>query len=261
MKKTVTFLLAALLAFTSCGKKNENALKVGATPVPHAELLNLVVDNLKEKGIELEIVEFTDYVTPNLALNDGQIDVNFFQHAPYMEDFARDRNINLETLAGIHIEPLGLYSKKYTDYKDIPDGAVIAIPNDPSNGGRALLLLQAKGLITIDSAAGLKATERDITENPHNFQIKPLEAAQLPRILDDVDGAVINGNYALEAGMNPVESSLFLEGAESPYVNILTIRGGEKDTPAFKALVEALTSDEVKEFMLNKYNGGVVPVF
>lgn len=261
MKKTVVFLLALALVFTGCKKEKDNVLKVGATPVPHAELLKLVVDDLKQEGIVLEIVEFTDYVTPNLALSDGQIDVNFFQHIPYMNDFARDRNLKLESLAGIHIEPLGLYSGKYEDIKDLPEGAVIAIPNDPSNGGRALHLLQAKGLLKIDPDAGLKATERDIIENPYNYEIKPLEAAQLPRVLADVDGAVINGNFALEAGLNPVEDSLILEGGESPFVNILTIREGEKETAAYKALVKALTSEKVKEYILKTYKGGVVPVF
>ncbi len=262
MKKSILVLVAAVLLLAGCNKQaDENVLKVGATPVPHAELLNLVKEDLLKEGITLEVIEFTDYVTPNIALNDGQIDVNFFQHVPYMESFAAERKLNIESYAGIHVEPLGLYSESFTDVKDIPEGATIAIPNDSVNGGRALLLLQKNGLLTIDPTAGLTANERDITENPFNFVIKPLEAAQLPRVLRDLDAAVINGNFALEAGLNPVEDSLLLEGADSPYVNILTIRSGEGDDVRFKKLVDALKTDKIKKYILENYDGGVVPTF
>lgn len=262
MNKTILLLLAVFtFIFSGCKKNEDNVLKVGATPVPHAELLNLIKDDLLEEGIVLEVIEFTDYIIPNIALNDGQIDVNFFQHLPYLESFASERNLKLESFSGIHVEPLGLYSVKYTDFKSIPEGATIAIPNDAVNGGRALLLLQSNGLLSIDPEAGLEANERNITENPNNFEIVALEAAQLPRVLKDVDAAVINGNYALEAGFNPVKDSLLLEGADSPYVNILTIREGESADPRFIALDKALKSEKIRKYILENYNGGVVPVF
>lgn len=254
-------LLVCLLVLVGCDKKDSNVLKVGATPVPHAELLKLVKDDLKEKGIQLEVVEFTDYVTPNLALRDKQIDVNFFQHTPYLDRFNKERGLDLINFAGIHVEPMGLYSKTINHIDKLKNGSSIAIPNDSVNGGRALLLLQAKGLITLDKNAGLLATEKDIVTNRKNLKFKALEAAQLPRVLGDLDAAIINGNFAIEAGLNPVSDALVIEGAESPYVNILTIRKGEKEDKRYIELAKALKSDKVKSFILTKYNGGVVPAF
>ena len=265
MKRTsIVSLLIALALVGSlaagCAKKSQT-LKVGATPVPHAELLNLVKDDLAAKGITLEVVEFTDYVTPNVALAEKQLDANFFQHVPYLESFCADRKLDLEAVAKIHVEPLGLYSKKYKAASELPDGAVIALPNDPTNEGRALILLAAKGLITLAPDAGLKAGPAQVTANPHNFVFKELEAAQLPRTLEDVDAAVINGNYALAAGLNPVRDALLLENGDSPYANVLVVRKGEGDSPAIKALVAALQSQKVKDYILATYNGGVVPAF
>jgi D-methionine transport system substrate-binding protein len=265
MKKTriVAVLAAAALAsvFTvSCAKKSQ-ALKVGATPVPHAELLNLVKDDLKAKGIELEVVEFTDYVTPNLALSDKQIDANFFQHLPYLESFSADRHLELEAVAKIHVEPLGLYSKKFAKAEDLPKGATIALPNDPTNEGRALILLQEKGLIKLAPDAGLKAGPAQVAENPRGFVFKELDAAQLPRTLEDVDAAVINGNYALESKLNPVKDALLLEDGNSPYANVLVVRKGEGKDPRIAALVAALQSQKVKDYIAEHYNGGVVAAF
>lgn len=237
------------------------ALRVGATPTPHAEILAQVKDDLKAKGIDLEIVEFTDYVTPNLALNDGDLDANYFQHLPYLESFCKDRGLNLVSAATVHVEPMGLFSKKFAKVQDLPDGAVIAIPNDPTNGGRALLLLQSAGLIALAEGSGLSATELDVEKNPHGFSFCPLEAAQLPRSLDDVDAAVINGNYAIPAGFNPAKDALLVEGAQSPYANVIAVRSGDEKKPEILALVKALSSEKVRDFILKTYKGAVLPAF
>lgn len=275
MKKNILLIVVGLLvlslALAGCStnapanskesKTEKVVLKVGATPVPHAEILNLIKPKLEEQGIELEIIEFTDYVRPNLALAEKEIDANFFQHVPYMESFAREHNIELVSAAKVHVEPLGLYSKKIKSAEELKDGAVISIPNDPTNEGRALILLESKGYIKLKEDAGLEATEGDLAENPKNLVFKPIDAAQLPRTLDDVDAAVINTNYALEAGLNPSKDALIIEGSESPYANILTIRPDNKDDKNIKALVEALQSDEVREFIEEQYKGAVVPAF
>jgi len=236
-------------------------LKVGATPVPHSEILNFVKPQLEKEGIILEIIEFTDYVTPNLALNDGDLDANFFQHEPYMETFARERGIELYNAGNVHVEPLGLYSNKIVSIEELKDGATIAIPNDPTNGGRALILLDSKGIIKLKDDAGLEATERDIAENPKNLKFRPIDAAQLPRTLDDVDAAIINTNYALEAGLNPSRDALIIEGDDSPYANIITVRPEDKDNEAIKKLVKALQTEEVKKFIEEQYGGSIVPAF
>ena len=270
MKKFITLLTLAVLflgvnekglAFFGRKKVSENTIKVGATPVPHAEILELVKDELKEKGYDLEIVEFTDYVTPNISLNDGGLDANYFQHVPYLEAFSSDRNLDLVSAGTVHVEPLGLYSEKVKSLSDLPEGATIAIPNDPSNGARALILLEEAGLIVVDPTAGLKATEHDITSNPNGYKFRALEAAQLPRVLRDVDAAIINGNYALESNLNPVEDSILLEGAESPYANIVAVKNGNETDPKIEALLKALQSEKVKEYILANYKGGVVPAF
>jgi len=236
-------------------------LKVGATPVPHAELLSLVADDLLAQGIELQIVEFTDYVKPNLALNDGELDANFFQHQPYLDGFNAEHQTDVVSAGNVHVEPLALYSEKFNSADALPEGAVIAIPSDAVNGGRALILLEANGLITLSEDSGLDATELDIVENPKNLKFKAIEAAQLPRVLQDVDAAVINGNYAIEAGLNPVADGLLVEGAESPYANILAVRAGEENNEALKALLAALQSEEVKAFIESTYEGSVVAAF
>jgi len=241
-------------------EKSGSTLTVGATPVPHAELLNLIKEDLAAQGITLKVVEFTDYVQPNSALISGDLEANFFQHIPYLESNA-DWTSRLVSAFGVHVEPFGLYSSKFKNIADLPNGASIAIPNDPTNGGRALLLLQSKGLITLRAGAGLNATSRDIVENPKNFRFRELEAALLPRSLNDVDAAAINGNFALQAGFNPINDALIIEGADSPYVNIIVVRKGSEQDPKIIALKNALLSQKVKDYIIKNYNGGVVAVF
>jgi D-methionine transport system substrate-binding protein len=264
MKKFLLKLCIAVLAlavFSACAGKKDPAsvLKVGATPVPHAELLNLIKDDLAEAGVTLQVVEFTDYVQPNSALIAGDLDANFFQHIPYLETNA-EWTEKLVSAFGVHIEPFGLYSSKYASIDELPDGATIAIPNDPSNGGRALLLLQSNGLISLNSD-DLSVTIRDIASNPKNLKFSELEAAQLPRSLQDVDAATINGNYAMEAGFNPLRDSLVIEGADSPYVNIVVVRKGTEDDAKIIALKNALLSPKVKDYINSNYDGGVAAVF
>jgi D-methionine transport system substrate-binding protein len=271
MKKVFTLvsalLLAAVLVLPVFGRPKQDAaggrqtLVVGATPVPHAELLNLVKGDLAAQGIDLQVVEFTDYVTPNLSLDAGDLDANFFQHVPYLESFSAERRLNLVSVFGVHVEPLGLYSRSLKTIGELKNGASIAIPNDPTNRGRALILLQNNGLITLSPGAGLEGTPADIASNPKNLRFHELEAPQLPRSLGDVDAAVINGNYALDAGLNPVEDSLLLEDSQSPYVNIVAVKKGNEKDPRILALAAALRSQKVKDFILANYNGGVVPVF
>jgi D-methionine transport system substrate-binding protein len=257
-----TGLLVTALIFNACtGKKGTGStISVGATPVPHAELLNLIKDDLAAQGITLKVVEFTDYVQPNVAVLTGDLDANFFQHIPYL-DSNDEWKTKLVSAFGVHVEPFGLYSKNYRNINDLPNGASIAIPNDPSNGGRALLLLQSKGLITLRDGAGLTATPHDVADNPRNFKFEPLEAAHLPRTLADVDAAAINGNYALEAGLNPIQDSLIIEGADSPYVNIVVVQKGKENEPSILALKKALLSKKVKDYINSNYEGGVAPVF
>ncbi|GHU51342.1 ABC transporter substrate-binding protein [Spirochaetia bacterium] len=268
MKRIIgTFLVLGALALAlapaafGAGKRDTaGTLTVGATPVPHAELLALVADDLKQQGITLKVIEFADYVQPNSALIEGELDANFFQHLPYLEANAEWAS-KLSAAFGVHIEPFGLYSNKYTDVSQIPNGAAIAIPNDPTNGGRALLLLQANGLIKLRANSGLSATQLDIESNPKGLVFRELEAAQLPRALQDVDAALINGNYALGAGLNPVSDSLLLEGADSPYVNIVAVQKGKENDAKIVALSKALQSQKVKNFIRDKYDGGVVAIF
>ncbi|WP_033398296.1 MetQ/NlpA family ABC transporter substrate-binding protein [Fusobacterium russii] len=236
-------------------------LKVGATPVPHAELLEFVKADLKANGVDLKIIEMTDYVTPNLALADGEIDANFFQHKPYLDKFAAERNLKLAIAANIHVEPLGLYSKKVKSVNDLKKGDTIAIPNDPSNGGRALILLHNNGLITLNDPTNLYATEFDIVKNTKNLKFKAVEAAQLPRVLADVSAAIINSNYALEAGLNTTKDAILVEGKESPYANIITVKAGNEKNEDIKKLVSALQTEKVKKFIAEKYKGAVVPAF
>lgn len=259
---TLTFAVSGVL--TGCGAKS-NKLVIGASPSPHAEILKEVQSILKEKGIELEIKEFSDYVQPNLALEDKSLDANYFQHKPYMDDFNVKNKTNLVSAAQIHYEPFGLYPGKVKSLDAIADGATIAVPNDTTNEARALLLLEEAGLIKVNPDAGLNATAKDITENPKNIKIQELEAAQLARSLPDVDFAVINGNYAIVAGFNVTTDALVTEKADSvaaqTFANIIAIREGDEDREDIKALIEALKSDKIKKFIEDKYKGAVVPLF
>lgn len=266
MKKVLSvlsILLCVLILFVACSKSKDNSkIIVGATPEPHAEMLKLVVDDLAKQGYTLEVKEFTDYVTPNDAVEDGQISANFFQHIPYMESFNKEHGYHLVNAGGIHVEPLALYSKKYSSLDSVPDGATVAVPNDPTNEGRAFLLLESAGLIKLKDSNNLESTPMDIVSNPKGLRFKEIEAASLPRVLSDVDCAVINGNYAIPAGLNAVKDGLVVEGADSPYVNIVSVKSGNENNPAIKALVKALQSEEVKSWVSSKYqNGEVVLVF
>lgn len=266
MKKLLTIILISVLTLSllsGCSGKasSGNEIVIGVSPEPHSKLVSLIKDDLENEGIKVTIVEFTDFVKPNLALNDKELDANFFQHLPYLEDFNVKENINLVSLGNVHIEPMALYSKTAKSLDELKDGAEIAIPNDTVNGGRALILLEDNGLIKLKEGVGLEATEHDIVENPKNLKITAVEAASLPRHLDGIDGAIINGNYALEAGLNPVEDGLIVEGKDSPYANIVAVRAGEETQEKFVKLIKALQSEKVKKYIEDNYNGGVVPAF
>lgn len=258
LKKTFLSLVAAT---TFAGAVTAEELSVAATPVPHAEILEYVKPMLAEQGVELDVKVFTDYIQPNIQVDQKRMDANFFQHQPYLDEFNEGRGTSLVTVTGVHVEPFGAYSRKIESLEDLKDGAVVAIPNDPTNGGRALLLLQKHGLITLKDSSKITATPRDIADNPKNLDFKELEAATLPRILNQVDMALINTNYALEAGLNPTEDALAIEGSDSPYVNILVARPDNKDSDVMKKLAEVLNSEEVKTFIMNQYEGAVVPAF
>lgn len=238
-------------------KPADAVLKVGASPVPHAEILKFVKDNLAPAaGLKLEIVEFTDYVQPNVQLDEGELDANFFQHKPYLDDFNASKGTKLSFLTPVHLEPLGLYSKKITSLGALASGATVAVPNDATNLGRALKLLADNGVVKLKDGAGTAATERDVVGNPKNLQFKPVEAAQLPRTLEDVDAAVINGNYAIEAGLKPASEALALEKTEAnPYVNGLVVRQGHEKDPNIVTLGKLLQDPKVKDFINQKYQG------
>ena len=302
MRKNVAILAAALLAasaLTACGgqttettaadtsaaettaaegeetaaaeeKSSEAAatgeletVTVGASPAPHAEILEAAKDAMAAKGYDLEIVEYVDYVQPNLALESGDLDANYFQHITYLEDFNAERGTHLVSAGSIHYEPFGIYAGKTASLEELADGAQVAVPNDATNEARALLLLEAQGLIKLQDGAGLAATKNDIVENPKNLDIVEIEAAQIPRSLSSVDVAVINGNYALDAGLS-VADALAVEASDSEaaekYANVVAVQEGHENDPAIQALVEVLKSDEIKDFIETTYAGAVVPL-
>lgn len=255
----------ALLMLAACGAKTEpKTITVGASPTPHAEILAEAKKVLEKEGYTLEITEFVDYVQPNLALENGEIDANFFQHQPYLDDFNAKNDTDLVSIGSIHYEPFGIYAGKTASLDALPDGATVAVPNDTTNEARALMLLEANGLIKLAEGAGLQATVVDVVENPKNLIINEIEAAQLARTLQDVDIAVINGNYAIQANLS-VADALAKEDAASvgaeTFANVLAVRAGDEARPELVALLDALRSDEVKKFMEDKYAGAVVPMF
>lgn len=268
MKKwliTLTAVIVVALTAAGCGNggssKDSNKLIVGATAVPHAEILNFVKPILEKEGVTLEVKEFTDYVQPNVQVFEKQLDANFFQHHPYLDQMNKDRNMDLVSVVGVHLEPLAAYSKKIKSVDELKDGATVAIPNDASNSSRALLLLQKQGLLELAEGKVTDATIRDITKNPKNLKIQELEAAMLPRVLDEFDAAIINTNFALQAELSPTKDSLFIEGSDSPYTNILVARPDNKDSDAMKKLAAALQSPELKKFIAEKYGEAVLPAF
>ncbi|MEL7606683.1 MAG: MetQ/NlpA family ABC transporter substrate-binding protein [Sedimentibacter saalensis] len=282
IKKLFLLLVVAALALgaAGCQKKEEASaekpaaetpaadtaelkkITVAATAVPHAEILEQVKEDLKAEGYELEIVVFSDYVQPNLVVEAGDIDANFFQHKPYLDDFNKENKTNIVPVAVVHYEPLGIYPGKSNDLSNIPDGASIAVPNDTTNEARALLLLEANGLIKVKEGAGLSATKKDIVENPHNLEIVELEAAQVARVAGETDFVVLNGNYALDAGFNVATDALAKEEQDSEaaqvYANILCVKAGNEEKEEIKALIDALKSDKIKSYIAETYQGAVI---
>lgn len=259
MKKLLTALAASAALTTAAAQAGE--ISVAATAVPHAEILEFVKPALAKEGVELKVKVFTDYVQPNVQVAEDRLDANFFQHQPYLNEFNSSRGTDLVSIAGVHVEPFGAYSSKIKTLADLPKGAQVVIPNDATNGGRALLLLQKAGVITLKDGAGITATVKDIAENPKAIKVRELEAATLPRVLGQVDLALINTNYALEAGLNPTKDALVIEGSDSPYVNILVTTAAKKDNADLQKLAKALHSADVKKFIEDKYKGAVVPAF
>ena len=260
----VTFaatLALLLLVGCSASKEDENTLTVAATAVPHAEILKQIQPLLAKEGVNLQIKVFADYVQPNTQVAEKNIDLNYFQTKPYLDAFNRERGTHLIIITGVHIEPFGAYSHKYKSIDQLPDGASVTIPNDPSNNSRALLLLAKHGLITLKDPTNELSTLKDITANPKHLQFRELEAAMLPRTLDEVDLALINTNYALAAGLNPTKDALLIEDKNSPYVNYLVGRPDNQNDPRVQKLAKALNSPEVKAFIEQKYHGAVLPAF
>ena len=273
LKPFAALCVAAGIAFSlaGCGGKDEAAapkaaaaaktLTIGVSPVPGGDIMNFLKPKFTEKGGELKVVEFSDYIQPNMALADKSLDANFFQHKPYLDDFMKQHNLKLESLVPVFIAPIAVYSKTLKDPKAIPDGASVSIPNDPTNGGRALKVLESAGLIKVRPEAGVLATKNDITDNPKKLDFVEVEAAQLPRALDDVALAVINSNFALSANLNPVKDAIAIEAKDSPYANIVAIRAGDENRPELQKLKAVLATPELKKFLEDKYQGAVVPAF
>ena len=265
MKKIIALVLSLVfvLSLVACGKKDDKTIKVGATPAPHAEILETIKDTLAADGWTLEIVEFDDYVLPNTALEEGQLDANYFQHVLYMNNFNTENGTHLVNAAGIHYEPFGIYAGKCSSLADLPDGAKIGVPNDATNEARALLLLEQEGLIKLKDGVGINATKDDIVENPHNYEIYEAKAELLTTLLADVDIAVINGNYAIGAGLK-VADALAIESAEGTateyYQNIIAVKEGNENNEKIKALIKALKSEAVKKYIQDNYAGAVVPL-
>ncbi|MCT9078110.1 MetQ/NlpA family ABC transporter substrate-binding protein [Streptomyces fulvoviolaceus] len=269
MRKSVIPAAAVALALglTACGSGDsgggdDDALVVGATAVPAGEVLTYIKDDLAEKaGLNLEIKEFTDYVLPNTALQEGSLDANLYQNQPYLDEFNKTQGTDLVSVVKAYLPPMGVYSKKVTDVTKLADGATVAVPNETTNEGRALKLLAAEGVITLKEGAATDASPADITANPKHLVFKELEPAQLPRSLDDVDAAVINNNYAQDAGLSPTKDAILLESAKgNPYANLLAVRKGDEDDPRVEKLAKLLVSSDVRKFIEDKYKGSVLPV-
>ena len=284
MKKRIllSLALAALLVFTACssgggeessgevstgevatGESQEQLEKVviGVSPAPHGEIVEALEEDFLAAGIKIEIVNFDDYVQPNLALDDGDLDINYFQHKPYLDNFSAEHGLELEVIGQVHVEPLALYSDKYESVEELPDGAEILIPDDPTNGARALLLLEGEGLIELADPTDLNATEADITSNPKNFKFTALDAANIARTYTDVDGGIINANFAIDAGLNPTNDSILIEGDQSPYANVVVVKSGEETNETYLKVIEILNSDAAREFIETEYEGTIKPVF
>ncbi len=257
---TVALSSAILVSVVGCSKgTDDNKIVVGASSSPHAEILEVIKPQLEEQGYELEIKVFDDYILPNTALDEGSLDANYFQHVPYLEETVKEKGYKITYTEKIHLEPIGLYSDKIKSIDEIKENSTIAIPNDPTNGARALKLLAENGLIKVNE--GELISVKDIIKNPKNIEIKEMNAEQLPTVLKDVEGAVINTNYALSAKLNPTKDAIVIESKDSPYSNILAVREDNKDSEKIKVLSKALTSKEVKSFIEKKYQGSIIPSF
>lgn len=260
--KRLLFSAAAVGAIFLASSAQAETIKAGVTPGPHAEIMEVVAGIAQEEyGLTIEVIEFSDYVIPNTALADGEIHLNSFQHEPYLENQKQDRGFDIVSVAPTLVFPMGFYSNRYDSFDEVPDGATVAIQNDPTNGGRALLLLQSAGLLKVDEAAGLTPTILDVVENPRNFRIVELEAAQLPRSLDDVDVAAINTNYAVDAGMKPAEDAILREGTDSPYMNIIAVRGEDVEAEWLKQVIASYHTDRVRDFVEERFEGAAIPGF
>ena len=277
MKKRILALLltvALLVSLAACGADNTNdtvadveenvdveTVKIGVNPVPHGEVLEALQPEFEAAGIVVDIVEFTDYIQPNLALAEGDLDLNYFQHVPYMDNFNEEHDLDIVSLGNVHIEPIAVFSAEYDSLDELPDGATVLIPNDPTNGTRALLILQREGLIELADPTDIKATEADIIKNPKNLQFNALEAVTVANTYEDGDIAVINANYAIDVGLDVINDSLVIEDADSPYANVLSSRPEDADNPTYQKILEILQSDATKKFIEETYNGAVIPAF
>lgn len=253
-------ILAAVLAL-GAGMAQAEELKIGVSPGEHAEIMEQVAPIAREKGLDIKVIEFSDYVMPNTALADGDLNANSFQHVPYLENQMKDRGYELVVVAKTITTPMGVYSRKVKSLDELAEGASVAIPNDPTNGGRALLVLADQGIIKVKDGAGLVPSPLDVTENPKKLKFRELDAAQLPRALDDADAAVINTNYVLAAGISPKNDSIAMEKADSPYANVIVVRKGDETAPWVKTLIEAYQDPKIKEFIETKYEGSVIPAW
>lgn len=262
-------VLAAALLLVGCGNDTKQETKadtkapiaIGVTAGPHAEVMDFVKQEAAKQGVEIKVVEFSDYVQPNVALDNKELDMNSFQHQPYLDNMVKDRGMKLVSIGKSILLPMGLYSNTVKDLKDLPEGATVAIPNDPTNGGRALLLLQQAGVIKLKDGVGVKATVADITSNPKNVKIQELDAAQIPHSIKDVTLAAVNTNYALQAKLNPLKDALVIENKDSLYSNVIVVREADKDNPRYKKVVEIYNSPAVKKFIEEHFKGSIVPAF
>lgn len=276
-KKLFAIVLGLVLILTACGSKKDdqkaetpagdetaesNTIVIGVSPVPHEEIIENLKDDFKEAGLDVKVVVFDDYIQPNIQTNEGDLDANFYQHTPYLDAFNKEQGTDLVSIGGVHIEPLGVYSDKISDLNDLPEGGTVIIPNDTSNGARALLILEKNGVIKLKDSTDVNATEQDIVENPKNIKFVPMEAASIAGVYKDADAAVINSNYALGAGLNPGTDSIAIEDAvDNPYANIVVVKNGREGEEKFKKFMEVLQSEKTKKFIEEKYEGAIIPAF
>ncbi|RVU55041.1 MetQ/NlpA family ABC transporter substrate-binding protein [Anaerosphaera multitolerans] len=278
-KKLLVSLLAVAILLVGCSKNepakeentantgepvaeaSENKIVIGVSPTPHGEIIENLLPKFEEAGLEVEIVNYDDYVQPNLQLDAGDLDANYFQHGPYLETFNKENNLDLVSIGSVHIEPMGVYSKDANSIDEIAEGSDVIIPNDAANGGRALLLLEKEGLIKLKDSTNILSTEQDIVENPKNITIVPMDAQNIPNVYEDAGAAVINSNFAIGAGLNPTKDTIALEAGDSPYTNVVAVRAEDKDLEKFKTFMEIVQSEETEKFIEEKYEGAVIAAF